>query len=236
MSKWNKISLYKFQQIELINAKKDLDDIGKTLFSTCVVFDMTEYQLDNAPIRKVNRLVSEMQKIFSTELKPVPKKRIGKYFLNYDMGAIRFGQYRELSFYLSSNYIQNAHKILASVSNTWKRKNDSETHEKRAGYFLNKSIDKITGCLSLIVERFSAFNKEYNWLFGLDTETHESEAISNPFNKKYGWVYASEQIATLKKITLDEVDDLNIREVFNHLAYLKAKSKYEAEQIKNNGR
>lgn len=229
---WNNISLYKFQKIEAVNQKKEMSDIDKTLFSTCIVFDMTEYQLDNLPINKVNRLAAEMTKIFAIELKPKPQKRIGKYFLSYDISSMRFGQYKELSFYLSNNYIQNAHKIMASISSAWRKKNTSDYHTERASFFLAKSIVKIIGCLSLVVEKFAAFNKEYNWLFGLDKDTHDEQAQNDFFNKRYGWFYASEQVAAYRRIELEAVDNMNIREVFNDLAYLKAKTKYEAELFK----
>ena len=55
MSLWSKISLFKFQQIDAINARYDLPDIDKALFSACVVFNMTEYELDNSSNKKATK-------------------------------------------------------------------------------------------------------------------------------------------------------------------------------------
>lgn len=223
---WNNISLFKFQQIDAINAKS-IDDIDKILYTTCIVFNMTEYQLDNTDPQKALKLTSKVSKIFENLFEPKPFKRIGKYFINYDVSKITLGQYIELSFFLSTNQIQNAHYALASVTN---RKYD---HRKKADYFLHKPITKIMGSLKLIIERFSAFNKEYNDLFGLDKEV-SGDVQTNSFNKRYGWIYSASQIAEYERISLEQAFSIPIRQAFNDLAYLKAKTKYEAEQLKQN--
>jgi len=225
---WNKISLYKFQQIDVINNRNDLDDLDKLLFTTCIVCDLTEYQLDNMKPVKSGKLIRKVSELFSKPFEPKPFNKIGFYSLNYDTGSMRFGQYMELSFFLSGDTIAAAHNILASMSGN----NDSDNHSLRAEYFLTQPITMITGTISRFIENFRAFNKSYEWLFGLDVDVHEPGAVNDPFNKKYGWHYAAEQIAIYERIKLDDVYNLNIRNVFNDLAYLKAKSKYEIEQLK----
>lgn len=231
MSTWNKITLFKFQQIDAIN-NKELPELDKLLFSTCVVYNLTEYQLDNMGAIPAMKLTNKVAAIFSKPFTPEPVKRIGKYQLNYDPSSMRFGQYMELSHYLSSNPIGNAHNVMASISNVVTKANNSEHHGKRAAYFLRQPIRKIIGTLSKFMAIFADFNKSYDWLFGLDKETNDAEVRTDPFNKKYGWMYAAEQVAAYEKIKLNEVYDMNIRNVFNDLAYLKAKSKYEIEQYK----
>lgn len=227
---WNKISLFKFQQIEEINSRK-IDDLDKILFTVCVVYDMTEYELDNYNPVKAAKLCKSVAGIFSSPFESKPSKQIGKYEINYDPHTMRFGQYMELSFYMTNTTV-NAHKIMASISN-YKGVNDSSEHAIKSEYFLQQPIEKIIGSLKLITEIFSSFNKSYSWLFGLDTDVHEAEAIVDPFNKKYGWVYSAEQVAAYERITINEVSNLQTTHVFNDLAYLKAKSKYEIEQFKN---
>lgn len=230
---WNKISLYKFQQIDAINNNQAMPNIDKTLFSTCIVFGYTEFELDNLPKKNVERLVAKTNKIFSTPFNHKSGKRVGKYFINYDVSKITFGQYIELSYFLSLSPIQHAHYVIASISNKWLRKNNSNKHKLKAEYFLHQPITKIMGSLSLIIQKFSDFNNEYKSLFGLDKEV-SGDVQSDPFNKRYGWTYSASQIAEYERITLDEAFGLPIRQAFNDLAYLKAKAKYEAEQLKQN--
>lgn len=234
MSNWNKISLYKFQQIDAINSRKDLSDIDKTLYSTCVVFDMTEYQLDNAGMNTVARMTSQVGKIFSSPLQSVAVKRLGRYFLNYNLESMRFGQYIEISHYLSGKPTVNDHKILASISNTWFGKNHSKDHQKKADYFLSQSVLKVVGCVALIRDRYQAFNEQYKSLFGLEADVHGETAQYDPFNKRYGWIYCASTIAEYERITLEEAYDIPIRQALHDLTYLKARGKYELEQFKKN--
>ena len=233
MSNWNKITLFKFQQVEAIQADKVMPDLDKVLWSTCAVFDYTEYQLDNMNPSKVGRLTTKMTRIFETPFTPKPFKRIGKYFINYDVAQVTLGQYIELSFFLSANPIQNAHYVVASVSNKLFRKNEASEHRKKADYFLRRPITKIMGSLALIIERFTAFNKEYSALFGLDREVN-GDVQADPFNKRYGWIYSATQVAEYERIPLEQAFRLPVRQAFNDLAYLKAKVKYEADLIKQN--
>jgi hypothetical protein len=232
---WNKITLYKFQKIEQIN-KQGIEDLDKVLWSVCFAFDYTEKQLDELSIKKVDKLAAKMTAIFNSELKPSPVKRIGKYFINYDISSFTLGQYIELAFFLQQP-IQHAHYILASVSNTLWRKNNAGHHRRKANYFLTQPITKVTGTVSQVVDNYNSFNKEYQWLFGLDKEVN-GDVQEDKFNKQHGWVYSATQIAEHERISLEQAMSLPIRQAFNDLAYLKALGKYQDEQIKkqSNGR
>lgn len=236
MSNWNKISLGQFQQIEAVNARTDIPDMDKVLFTTCIIYNLTEYELDNIKNQsRVLKMINTVNKIFSSPVQQIPAESIDKYKVNYEPETFRFGQYIELSFYISKGYMANAHKIIASITDEKiKRKwvNSSDNHESKAEMFLTKPAIKIIGTLSRFVEKFASFNKKYSWLFGLDPDSHKDGAEGDKFNKTYGWWYAAEAVAGYKRITLDEVYGLNVRDAFSALAYLKAKGKYEAEQLK----
>jgi len=245
MNHWNKISLYKYQQINEISERKGVPDLDKTLFCTCIAFDMTEYQLDNAGMEKVHKLLNQVSKIFSSPFVPVIKKRIGKYAINYDAGAMTFGQYIELSHYLSAPIV-NAQKMLATVCHShidWLMKIFSKKkaverrvrlHEKRAAYFLKQPITEVMGSLQLIRERKKELDNQYKGLFGLDISVHGESAQSDMFNKRYGWIYAASQVAEYERIKLEEAYGLPVRQAFHDLMFLKAKGKYEAEMAKKN--
>ncbi len=231
---WNNITLAKFRQLDEINSQ-DLPEIDKALFSTCIIFNKTEYELDNSNPTDVLKLTTKTGCLFETPFNPKAFARMGKYFIQYDISKITFGQYVELNFFLSHNQVQNAHYILATCSKAFFKK--PKDHRKRADYFLTRCVPEVMGSLKRIVENFSAFNKEYSGLFGLDKEV-TGDVQEDKFNKRYGWIYSASQVAEYERITLEQAFALPVRQALNDLMYLKEKVKYEVDQIKksNNAR
>lgn len=227
---WKDISLFKFQQIDLINARVDLADIDKLLFSTCVAFGLTEHELDNMDARRALKMTAQLEKVFSTDMTANAHGRIGRYRLYYDVSKMTFGQFIDLSFFLTQKPpIQYAHFALATVAKGWIKKGE---HSVKATYFLNQPVGKVVGCIAKLTESFESFRSEYKSLFGVDPEVNGAEASEDKFNKRYGWVYSASQVAEYQRIKLDEAFELPVRQALNALAYLKAKAKYEAEMLK----
>jgi hypothetical protein len=231
---WNNVTLGKFQQLDEIN-NRGIPAIDRVLFSACIVYDMTEYEMDNADPKKVVKMMSKMQKVFETPFNAKVFNKIGRYFINYDISKMTFGQYIELAFFLSNNPIQNAHYIMATIGNQWLRKHTANDHRKKANYFLNQPIEKIIGSLNRITEAFGEFNKEYKSLFGVDKEV-SGDVQEDVFNKRYGWIYSASQVAEYERITNDEAFALPVRQALNDLVYLKAKARYEAEQLRKSNK
>jgi hypothetical protein len=228
---WNNISLYQFREVERINSDPKLDELDKLLFTTCSVFKITEYQLDTMPPKKAGKLIGKVEKIFSSDFKPRPFKRLGIYIIEYNISNLTFGQYVELSYFLQGNVIQNAHYILASITHLPLLKNNTAKHRDKAENFLTYPITKTLGSVTLFIEKFTAFNKEYKSLFGLSEQ--RSEVQTDIFNKNFGWQFSAREVANDLRITLDEAYRLPIREALNCLSYLKAKGQYEERQMKN---
>lgn len=229
---WNNITLGKYQQIDAINSQEQ-SGIDKVLFSTCVLFDLTEYELDNADPKKAIKMMAKMQSIFETPFSPKAQTKIGKYLINYDVSNMTFGQYVELAFFLSdkSKVTQYAHYILATISRQRLRKHTTRDHRKKADYFLLQPVEKIIGCVSLIIDSFNRFNLEYKSLFGIDPNV-SGDVQNEDFNKRHGWIYSATKVAQHESIRLDDAFGLPVRQALNDLIYIKAKEKYEVEQIR----
>lgn len=225
-NKWKRITLFRFQQIDGINASP-VDDVDKLVFTTCAIFGMTEHQLDSMKVEKAAKYFRKVQDIFAQPFEPLPAKKIGRYKITYDPSALTFGQYVELMFFLQGTPLKNAHYILATLASP-----DAATHRQRAEYFLNQPITEVTGTLTAFMERFAKFNAEYKSLFGLDSEVAGEGAQGDQFNRRYGWIYCASQVAEYERIKQEEAFALPVRQALNGLAYLKAKAKYEAEQLK----
>jgi len=222
--KWKDVSVFKFQELEKIGARTDIDLFEKSLLSVCIAFGLTPEELNNKGIKRVNTLIAKLEKVFVKPFDPQAPKRIGRYFLNYDPAKMTFGQYVELAYFLQYP-MKNAHYVLATIS----RKMIMKNHPRRAEYFLGKRVDQVYGAMMLLRERFSRFNQEYSTLFGL---SENASAAEDFFNRRYGWTYSATMVAAHEGITLDKTFLLPVRQALGDLAYLKAKGIYEAEQIK----
>lgn len=230
---WDKVTLAKFRQLDKIS-NSGHSEIDKVLFSACIVFDRTEYELDNERPKEVLKLTTKMSSLFESPFNPKAVSRSGRYLINYDVSSITFGQYVELAFFLS-NKVQHAHYILATMSRQWPRKYRTGDHRKKADYFLNRPVSEMMGAVNRIAENFVAFNKEYSPLFGVDKAV-AGDVQDEEFNKRYGWIYSASQVAEYERISLDEAFSLPIRQALNDLTYLKAKTKYEMEQLRKSNK
>jgi hypothetical protein len=224
--KWADITLQQFQFIDRVNNDQDYDDLDKMLHTACILFGHTEYTIAQLPTKKVEKLLAKTHKLFSKECPDIPKKRIGKYFINFKMDTIRFGQYVELTHFIQNGAIENADKILASVAHLPFRKNSSANHYKVSEYFLGQPVPYVIGSTKAVIESFAALNDQYKGLFS------GGESVTDPFNKYYGWVFSATQVAEHERITLEQAFDLPIRQALNNLAYLKSKGEYDKSQIK----
>jgi hypothetical protein len=231
MKKWNNISLFQFQQIDEIT-NRGIDELDKILFQTCVLFGLTEFQLDNMAPAKAARLMQKVSKIYNAEFPEVTPKKIGKYLIEYDPSKMTMGQYVEVAFFISSGHLKHAHHLLASISRLPFTKRSTSGHKKRAEYFLTRSIVETIGAVKAFMTNLNSFNAEYKNLFGLDVDVNGEGAASAFFNRRYGWTYSVSQIADYERISLDEAFGIPVRQGLNDLNYLKEKGKYEAEQLK----
>lgn len=233
---WNNITLGKYQQIDKINGEEQ-PDIDKVLFITCVIFDMTEYEMDNTEPAKAVKMMAKMQSIFETPFSPKSLTKIGRYVINYDVSKMTFGQYVELAFFLAdkTKITQYAHYIMATISRQWHRKHTAKDHRKKANYFLSQPVDKVIGCVNRIVESFNQFNVEYKGLFGVDKSV-SGDVQDEEFIKRYGWIYSATQVAKHEGITQDAAYALPVRQALNDLGFIKAKAKYEADQLRTSNK
>ena len=229
MSKWGKISLYKFQRIDQIQQDKTYDDFEKVLFTACEAFDMTEHEMENAGVKVADRLVRKVKQIFDTEFTPVVPPRIGRYRMLYDISAYTFGQYIEMMFFFQQ-HIRHAHLVLATASRHPLRKYRTDGHKRRSEYFLTQPVETAMGAVKQLIENFESFNKQYSHLFGIDQGIYDAGTQDDAFNRRYGWTYSAKVVAEYEGIPLDQAYGLPVRQALNDLAYLKEKTSYEARQ------
>lgn len=222
---WDKVTLYQFQQIDQINSREDLEEIDKLLFTTCLLHNLTEYQLDTMKPKKALRYINRTRRVFETEPTIEVSEPAFGIPVEYDISKVTFGQYIELAYFTQQPIIHSAHYILASLSGT-------ENHRGRADFFLSQSVIKTLSAVRLFTENWKRFNDEYKNLFGVDEQVSGEGAKEDYFTKRYGWIYSASVVAEYERITLQEAYKLPVRQALNGLAYLKAKAKFETQQLK----
>ena len=233
--KWSDITLSQFQLINSINESKDFDEMDKLLYTTGAIFDFTENQMVDMGAEKVKKYIAKTTYLFEHPFQKKPYKRIGKYFLEYNIERLRFGQFVEITYFVQGDVLENAQSILASISHLPFLKNNSDNHRKISDYYLSKSVVQTMGALSCLLENYTEFNKEYSGLFELDEEGEDVEVKKDGFNETYGWIYSATQVAEHERITLEQAFDLPVRQALNDLSYLKAKRQYDEQQMKKHG-
>jgi len=231
MKTWKDISLYKFQQIEWINGRSDIDDLDKVCWITCEVFGLTEYELNEMKARIAAKKMRAVVRLMESRPEGEARKCIGPYEINYDPAAMTLGQFVELRHFLECP-IAMGHLALASIASIRGEPYISDGHILRADYFLRQPVLNLMASLKEFAERFNEFIGTYNSLFGLDKDMFDQGQQVDRFNKQYGWIYSATVIAEHERITLDQAFGIPIRQAFNDLIYLKAKGRYEAEQHK----
>jgi hypothetical protein len=223
---WRAITLQKYQRLEWIGRQAEYDELERTMFSVCELYNITEDELERRGAKKALRMAARVARVMNIPPKTRAPWMIGRYRINYNPDTLTFGQYAELMFFMQKP-LEHAHYIMASISSS-----NARTHSRRSDYFLRRPVLQVVGALNRFIAAFAQFNDEYKALFGLDAEVHSETAFISRFNKQYGWIYSATSIAEHERIPLDHVYRLPVRQALNDLAFLKAKAKYEAEILK----
>lgn len=219
-----KLTLEKYKIIDAITSDKSLSEIDKTLYCICTLFNYSPDALDKEDPLKVVKMAAKVEKAF--KFKITTPVYLGIYKISYNISNITFGQYIELSYFFQGNPVENGNFIIATCAKGLHK----STHITRAKYFLKKNISSVAGAVSKIREGYTALNKEFGALFGLDDEVHpeaNSNSFMTQFNNRYGWIYSAHAVAVSMGISVNQAYNLPIKEALNELVYLKNKQKYE---------
>jgi len=115
---WQNITVQQYLDIYRLSLNTDLDDMAKLERVICILFDMTEQQVDNLSMLEFTELSKEVGFIMNGDIpgKPVRNIKVGrkKYSITYDPSKLKHRQYVEL-IHFGESPIENMHMIMASV-------------------------------------------------------------------------------------------------------------------------
>lgn len=153
---WNDITVEQFQQVYKLSLSQDLDEITKTERVVCILYGLTERQVEELPMPRFRELATHCAFIMTGEIPGKPQRQIkvggNRYRIVYNPENLKQRQYVEVM-HFGDNPIENMHVIMASLVNpvTWygkTLKNNAEDHKAIADDLLQaRVIDVYHSCV-----------------------------------------------------------------------------------------
>lgn len=166
---WNNISVWQYQQIVKALANKDLDEIDKSLKTICIVYNMTENQVNSLKQAEYKTKLKECDFLNTLpQGKPVKiiKANGKRYRPIYDVTKMPFARYVESKAFASDIY-GNLHKLGATMVMPQKKnwlgmwvddKYDAGKHEEYAEDILQANFQEVYFTLVFFYQVFR------NWI------------------------------------------------------------------------
>lgn len=223
-----RLTLEKYQQLEAIAKDNTLEDIDRSLFSICAMYDLTEEKLDSYKAKRVLYMADKVNKLFSKPMKFKAPKHINIYRINYAIEKITFGQYLELIYFLkNADVLNKAHYITATMAKTF----INREHIDKANYFVKCEADTVIGAAIQIKSNFDVFNtvkfKALLYDSYAEMPSADSSKIAKWFSTNFGWFFSAKSVAEFEGITLEQAYKLPVTRALNDLMFLKAKGRYD---------
>lgn len=153
---WNTLTVGQFLDIYRLSIDKSLDDMSKVERAICILYDITERQLDDLTVLQFTAYAKEAAQFITDKIpgKPVKSMRVGKhrYAITYDPTKLRHRQYVEVVTF-GEKPVENMHLIMASVVQpvNWlgfRKRNNAEDHLKIADDMLKaRVVDVYHSCV-----------------------------------------------------------------------------------------
>lgn len=148
----------------------------------CILYDMTETQVDEMSVIDFNKKCRECAKFLSiSEVPGEAKKKINGYWVNYEPQTLKHRQYVEINYWVN-DFVENMHLILASIVMPVKWKffkgvNKADEHSKYAEAMLSaKIVDVYHSCVF--------FCKLYSNLIGVTVDYLGSKNMLKGMNQQ----------------------------------------------------
>lgn len=248
--KWDDITFWQWQQLQMLDAKKDKMDEHLVIIETIsIITNKTKTQILELSKSKVKRIIDEIQFLYldKPDIRQSEFIRIGntKYKFNFDIKNTPASRYIETKYFVN-NFQSNIHRIAASMITPmkktlfgWKTETfDSKLHEEYANDLLSAPFVLLLGNVEQWLKNIKSLDSEFKGLFNKEeADEEDTRQVSNGFMKNFGWIYQASLISEFERIKLEEVFNMPTIQFLNDLSYLSAKSNYESElRKKANGK
>lgn len=231
------ITMHQYYELQAIEARF-VDANERMARMVMLLCHMTYQQVNTLPPNRFRKISALITRKLSCDARYKPKKRIGRYRIDYVVTGYRFAQYIEIQHFAKAAG-KNIHNIIASAARpVWRKKNDSKLHGDIARYMLDEKMIDVLPAVERIVANVEALNKRFmppepvKTKEELEEETRLAAQKKNAipvygqssgenFNSRYGWQYSAHQVAEYRRITVDEAEELSTIEALNYAQYLR---------------
>lgn len=232
---WNQVSLEQFIELRQLKAEDGL--FNHNIDVLCVLTDSYPDDFDDAELHEVGEWFKDLQWLYSEPSKN-HVSRVGKFHLK-PMNELTLGEFIDLEYYFSNNYIEYLPNICALLYRIPNKVEDDTVIEwestnfktsSRTHYFLEQPITKLYGILTEYIKFRDQFITKHSNLMTEDIEEDLSE-IDDPEERKevekqkasnkWGWEQLIWSMCNGDLTKYDQVINMKLILVFNFLAMRK---------------
>jgi hypothetical protein len=232
---WNQVSLEQFIELRQLQAEDGM--FNHNIDVLCVLTDSYPEDFDDAELHEVGEWFKDLQWLYSEPSKNYVD-RVGKFHLK-PMNDLTLGEFIDLEYYFSNDYIKYLPNICALLYRIPSRMEDNaviqwESTEfktaDRAHYFLEQPITKMYGILTEYIKFRDQFITKHSNLMTEDIEDDLSdiddpderkEAEKQKASNKWGWEQLIWSMCNGDLTKYDQVINMKLILVFNFLAMRK---------------
>ena len=232
---WNQVSLEQFIELRQLKAEDGL--FNHNIDVLCVLTDSYPDDFDDAELHEVGEWFKDLQWLYSEPSKNYVS-RVGKFHLK-PMNELTLGEFIDLEYYFSNNYIEYLPNICALLYRIPSKVEDDTVIEwestnfktsSRTHYFLEQPITKLYGILTEYIKFRDQFITKHSNLMTEDIEEDLSdiddpeerkEAEKQKASNKWGWEQLIWSMCNGDLTKYDQVINMKLILVFNFLAMRK---------------
>lgn len=232
---WNQVSLEQFIELRQLQAEDGM--FNHNIDILCVLTDSYPEDFDDAELHEVGEWFKDLQWLYSEPSKN-HVDRVGKFHLK-PMNELTLGEFIDLEYYFSNDYIKYLPNICALLYRIPSRMEDDTVIEwestnfktsARAHYFLEQPITKLYGILTEYIKFRDQFITKHSNLMtedidddlsDIDDPEERKEAERQKASNKWGWEQLIWSMCNGDLTKYDQVINMKLILVFNFLAMRK---------------
>lgn len=232
---WNQVNLEQFIELRLLSSEDGL--FNHQIDILCTLTDSYPEDFDDLEIHEVAEWFKDLQWLYSEPSKN-HSDRVGKFYLK-PMNELTLGEFIDLEYYFTQDYIKNLPKICAllyripeiiedDVVVKWETINFKPS--ARASHFLDQPITKVYGILTEYIKFRDQFIQSHSNLMTEDVEDdlddiddpdERKEAEKQKSSNKWGWEQLIWSMCNEDITKYEQVINMKLILVFNFLAMKK---------------
>lgn len=241
---WSGVKLYQYQELNSINVEDFDSDMDILIEKICILseLDNTDEIFDNLDFDELIEILNRISWI-NNEPPLNFTKSIDKYKIK-DINRITLGEFIDLEFYFSDNWIKNLHYICSILYKITRQDDFGNEYEepyiydlnKRSNIYLDVPISMIWGVVKYYLDFKDLIEDKYHTVWdsdGLELEDKEGlspeeiveierEIEEDKKKSRWSWQWTIHNLAGGDITKYDDITNMRLSMVLNELSMRKA--------------